>query len=56
MQEDLGVNVSTNENISKSEYEVEIFIQGTSTSYRFQKINSNTIEFQNANFYRQWLM
>lgn len=53
MQEDLGVNVSTQEDISDSEYEVKIFIQGTSTTYRFKKINANTIEFQNTNFYKQ---
>lgn len=53
MQEEMGVNVSTQEDISDSEYEVKIFIQGTSTTYRFKKINANTIEFQNTNFYKQ---
>lgn len=53
MQEGMGVNVNTIENISNTKYKVEIVIQGTSTTYNFEKVTPTIIEHLNTNFYKQ---
>lgn len=53
MQEDLGVNVNVNEEISDTEYELRISIQGATTTYNFRKVNSTTIEYSNISLYKQ---
>jgi|SRR5690606_34957665 len=53
MQDGLGVNVSTTEDISNSEYKLTINIQGTSTVYHFTKLSTSIIKYSNTNFYKQ---